>query len=385
MFKKLIIIIFALGLVLWVLSLFSQNSLKEVNIQRAPEDIKGLATTTKSINKVSGELNTNKSPSVIGRGDRSLGLGATFDSTNNYETSFNMSKDLGSQFEELPLPWDDIEKSPNKLDSDFVKIANIYYPKRNTKIALNISPIDTNNVRLPKDLKGKKFNDKEVVDRYKKAVDYVLGGLSDVSLLSFSVGNEVDNYLNNHNDEWPEYIDFYRQISSYIKSKNPNAVVGVKMTYDGLMKYDEADNLNKFTDAVFVTYYPLDSNAKVKDPSTVSSDFRKLVSKYNNKPIYILEAGYPSGSSNDSSEEMQSKFIENVFTSWDENISHIKAISFIALNDSSPKTASDFSKYYGISNRAFLSFLSSLGLRTYDGGNKSSYYTFKREASLRGW
>ena len=128
---------------------------------------------------------------VVNRGQRVLGIGINEGSI-GFDKAFPAAQRSGMQFVELPQQWDEIEPEPGKFRNQWLDIANAYYPQVGVKLAISLNPIDTNSLRLPGDLKGKPLDHPDVIARYKKAVDYVLGRLSNTTLVAFSIGNEID-------------------------------------------------------------------------------------------------------------------------------------------------------------------------------------------------
>lgn len=314
--------------------------------------------------------------------DRILMIDVNYASDNDYDAAIELALSCGMQATSLSLQWDQIEVSPYEYQDPYgyLEISNVYYPAFNISLALMIGPIDTVANRMPKDLQGKAFDDPEVVTRYQQMIDFVFSKIPDVHLVSFSIGNEVDVYLNSEN-KWDEYTEFFRQTKQHVNNLVPYVPVGVKATFGGHTQsaQSELENLNQYSDAVFVTYYPLKANFHVKDPSVIPSDFNQIVSLYPQKEIYLLEAGYPSGFEIiESSEEKQSEFITQVFESWDTYSSQIRLINFVWLHDISEETLEEYRQYYGSSNPGFLEYLATLGIRHYEGAAKSAYMTLKK-------
>lgn len=320
----------------------------------------------------------------VQKGDRLLGIAITEGST-DFEESFSMVKDVGTQFIELPLNWDDIEKSPHEYGNQFLSIANMYYPSTGTKVLLTINPVDTNVLHLPEDLVNKNFDDPEVIERYNQLMDYVFSQIPDLDLVAVSIGNEIDAYLGEDPEKWEQYQRFFKETSKYIKEKD--VTIGCKTTFDAATKRNETEikMLNQYSDVIMVNYYPLNADFSVKDPFVVHSDFDTLISLYPDKIIYITEAGYPSSSVLGSSESMQKEFIKEIFKAWDTHKSHIKLIDFVWLHDLSASQVDVFVEYYGVSAKNFREYLRTLGLRQYNGKEKEAFVTLKKEAKIRRW
>ena len=101
------------------------------------------------------------------RGERILSLDVNQAADGDFDRAFARAQEAGMEATTLSLHWDEIETAPGQYDPqpNWPAIANIYYPAFNTPISLALSPIDTNNERRPADLRGRPFDDPEVVHR----------------------------------------------------------------------------------------------------------------------------------------------------------------------------------------------------------------------------
>jgi hypothetical protein len=332
---------------------------------------------------------TRPAAAPIPKGDRILAIDVTEGKYGGYEAAFRLAQEAGAQTVSLSLGWDDLETAPQvyQPDPNFLAIANLYYPPQKMPVELMIGPVDTNNLRLPADLKDKPFDDPQVIARYEKLLDYVFSQIPDVELTLLSIGNEVDAYLGGDQAKWQQYQAFFKSTAEYARSLHPGLQVGVKGTFGGMMGAAQPyfRKLHEHSDLVLVTYYPLKADFSVQDPSVVGADFDRLAAAYPDKPIYILEAGYPSGPACNSSPELQAQFIRQVFAAWDRHAAQIKLVDFTWLTDVPSDSVEYFKQYYGVSDRRFVEFLATLGLRTHDGEDKPAFQALKEEASARGW
>ena len=323
------------------------------------------------------------------KGDRILAIDVTEPADGDYDAAISTAIDAGAEAVSLSLFWDDIEISPNEYNPNptFLEIANAYYPTRNIALDLVITPIDTNQNRVPADLKDLPIDAPEVITRFNKMLDYAFAKIPDLDLVSLSIGNEIDASLGTDAQKWAAFTTFYAETSAHARTLRPNLVVGTKGMFDGVTG-DSADyfqEINQYSDAVFVTYYPLNSVFTVRDPNTVHEDFEKLVNLYPEKEIYLLELGYPSSEVCDSTETKQAQFISETFQAWDTHAEQIKVINFAWLYEVSPDTVKGHEEYYGFENRGFAAYLGSIGFLNYDGSEKSAYGRLKAEADARGW
>jgi hypothetical protein len=226
-----------------------------------------------------------------------------------------------------------------------------------------------------------------VIERFNKLLDYIFTQIPDLDIVAFSIGNEIDGYLGTDAKKWAEYTDFYTATSAHARTLRPDLVLGTKgifdeVTGDAAIYFQE---INEYSDAIFVTYYPLNGDFTVREPSTVHDNFAKIVALYPDKEIYLLELGYPSSEICDSSEAKQAEFIAETFNAWDTYAEQIKAINFVWLNEIPSSSVRELESYYGFSNKGFAAYLGSLVFLNEDGSEKAAFGQLKAEAEARGW
>lgn len=336
--------------------------------------------------KVSPQHSNSEAIDVIPRGKRLLGFGVT-EGAVGYEVAFGHAKTAGIQFVELAQQWDEVEVSPGKFKSPFLKIANAFYPASDTSIVLSINPIDTSSLRIPQHLRDKSFDNEELIGSFNQFVDFVFDGLPDAKIIAVSIGNEVDGWLGDDARKWSQYARFVATVSEHIRTTHPGIPVGVKTTWSAIVdeRKSEIGAMNQLADAVMVTYYPLNNDFTVRSPNVVGNELDQLVQIAGDKPVHILEAGYPSGRDNKSSEQQQAEFIDAIFAAWDEHVDSIQMVNFVWLCDMSKAEVKAMTKYYSVKTPAFASFLATLGLLTYEGKDKQAFLRVKECAKLRGW
>ncbi len=320
------------------------------------------------------------------KGQRLIGHGIT-EGANEFGVAFSLARETGLEFIELPLAWDSVENAPGRYHSKILTIARAFFPARDVKIFLTVNPIDTNNLRMPADLKNKAFDDPEVIERFRRLLDYVFDHVGQLDLIGFGIGNEIDAYLANHISRWKQYQTFYEAGRRYVKEKRPDLKVGTKaMMYGHIFHHTaQLQEMNRNSDLIMVTYYPLKNGFKVHSPAVVHDHFKRLTGIYAGKTISMLEAGYPTSTYLDSSEDKQVEFIRELFTAWDHHRDQILHMNFMWLHDVSDAKLEEFERYYRISTRAFIQFLATLGLRTYDGKDKPAFDELKYQIQARNW
>ena len=328
---------------------------------------------------------------ALPRGERVLGIDVSEAEDGDYNRAFSLAREAGMQVTSLSLSWDDIEISPGvyEPDPDFLTIANLYYPQVDTALNLGVHPLDTAVDRRPADLQDKPFDDPEVIQRYKLLLDYVFSQIPDLELESLAIGNEIDGVLGGDPAAWQAYGRFFEVAAAHARSLRPEVDIGTKIMYAGLMSnaMPVIRPLHDSSDVVMATYYPLNPDFGVRPPEVVIEDLAALVAAYPEKPILLLEVGYPSSPLLESSEAKQAEFIRHLFEAWDNHPDAIRLISITWLTDTSEDSLAVYADYYGLADENFIAFLATLGLRNRDGAgsDKPAFQQLRLEAQARGW
>jgi hypothetical protein len=334
-------------------------------------------------------ITTSRGPAP--KGQRLLGVSITESETEGFASAIARAQAAGMQTTSLALAWDDLESAPGVFGSnpDWLAIADAYYPSIGVAISLEINPIDTVTWRVPAYLSGLPIDDPLVVSAYKNLLTWAFAQIPNLDVIDFVIGNEIDGVLGADPVQWARYTNFLAQVAPHARQQRQGLSVGSKVMFDGLLgpAAPLAASLNRYTDAVLTTYYPLWPDFTVKPPSTVQVDFAALVGAYPGRRIRFKELGYPSGALCLSSEALQAEFIRQTFAAWDIYRAEIEQIEFVWLTDISPEVLDQYRLYYGNNDPVFLEYLATLGLRTYPalGTDKQGYVTLAEQAHLRGW
>ncbi len=328
----------------------------------------------------------------VSKGDRLFAIDLNQSEKGGFEQSIGIGKRAGSEAVTMSLQWDELEPSPKRFkpNPNWLPLANSYYPQAGMQVALMINPIDTGKLRMPSDLIEKTFDNKEVISRFMRLLDWVFTQIPNVQLVTLAIGNEIDAYLKSDLKKWNSYAKFFEEVARYAHRKRSNLLVGTKIMSYGFMD-DRIKpfviRLGRASDVYMVTYYPLNSNFTVRNPKDVNSDLGNILMRFPKKPFYLMEIGYPSSPFCNSSDEKQAEFVRQVFQVWDRYGDRIPFVSFTWLSDLSESSVHKYSDYYGSQDIKFKEFLRTLGLRTYPGRgqDKIALRVLRQEANRRGW
>ncbi|MBI5352981.1 MAG: hypothetical protein HZB50_10115 [Chloroflexi bacterium] len=332
-------------------------------------------------------LTTLTTAPPVPKGNRILSIDVNPAKDGDYESAFQVAQLTGMEQTGIFLVWTVLETAPGVYDSSLLDISSAYYPAKGVKLDITLAVVNTTRREFPADLADKTFDDPLVIERFKKLIDFVFSKTEAIELGSLNIGSEYDILFGTDKEQWRQFQVFYKEIAAYVKEKRPDLKLAVEGTFNGLTgsAKSQMQILNQSSDIIGVSYYPLEANGNVKDPSTVRADFDLIASLYPDQPIYFFQFGYPSSEYIKSSEERQSQFIREAFQAWDAHADHILMLDFTWLHDKSPEEVREFEKYYGFSNRPFAEFLGTLGLRTYGGKDKPAFQILIEEAKARGW
>lgn len=322
-------------------------------------------------------------------GDRLFGIAPT-ESEQGFAASYEEVQKAGIQVVEVNLRWEDIETSQGVYQDPYgILEAITFYGYENIQVLLTISVINTVKSTLPEYLQGYQFSSPDVVGAFNTMADWVFQQLDpSVTIAGFSIGNEIDIYLQG-TGAWNDYTQFFQQTSAHSRTQRPNIPVGVKCTVtDGVLggELSQIQQINTHSDVVMINYYPNGPQFAVLDPDVVHTHFDIVTEGFPGGEIWFTELGYQSGSAYcGSSETKQAQFYHEMFTAWDTHRDQIGMILVDWLHDVTPEQVAEWTEYYGLSEPAFIEFLSTLGLRNHDHTDKYAWLQVQAEAQARGW
>jgi hypothetical protein len=294
--------------------------------------------------------------------------------------AFDLTIEAGCSVVHGSWSWSQIEPAPGVYDLTDMTNMFAYLRARGLRATINIQVLNTNVKETPRDLAGLSFQDPQMQARFRALFDQVAPHLGP-EIVSIAVGNEVNAFLDATPWEWGPYMQFYADAVAYIHNAAPGIPVGVSVIYESArMAPANVTALNRPSDAWIFTYYPLNSDFTVREPSTVFSDFQTMLDLAGDKPVILQEVGYPSSRRLNSSQRRQAEFVGNVFTAWEAAGDRIPVLCYFGLHDLSRELVNDLTGYYGFATPNFKAYLGTLGLRNEWGVPKRSWRAFNEGA-----
>jgi hypothetical protein len=295
------------------------------------------------------------------------------------QARFRQAREAGVNLIYISPKWNEIETSREKY-----KFSDIDYQigqavHDNLPAILHIRVIDTNQRAMPSDLTGKHFDDEETGKRLDKLLDAVIGRLEG-RVHHFLLGNEIEGYFKQHPGEVQAYAKLVARGAARIKSRVADAQISVSTTVAGIENTGTLRPILDQTTFFALTYYPLSPDFIVRDPSTVDSDFPRILAAAGAKQIFLQEVGCPTSATNGGSEEKQAEFFSRVLDRVSANANRFIGVNFTFMSDFSDSLVKTFSSYYKMPGAdRFASFLKSLGMFDDKGRPKKSWPMFERK------
>ena len=302
--------------------------------------------------------------------DPILSIDITTLPTEDYAAAVDLVRKAGAGATSLSIMWDEAETEPGVYAPafDWPAIANAYYPSVDMALSLTLSLIDTVADRRPDDLKGTGWDDPVLATRFADYAARVLGPMPRVDLTAISVGNEVDVFLQRRSDI-AAFAGFLAQAGDHLHLLRSGVPVGAKLTFAGLTADPGRwQPLLDASDALMVTYYPLMADFAVRPVADVARDLDAMLALAGDKPIYILEAGYPSAGCG-AEPGGQAAFVAALMQGVRAR-PQIKLVSLTFLTDLGADEVARYVDYYGVKAECFARYLGSLGLRNSKGQAK---------------
>lgn len=301
-----------------------------------------------------------------------LSIDITHLPSETYGEAVEIIVEAGATATSLSLFWDDLEPEAGlyQPEFDWPTIANAYYPGANLDLTLTFSVIDTVTDRRPSALQHLDWDDPALIAAFTRHLDQVMSRMPDVTILSVSIGNEVDGILRTE-DEIKHFSHFLAASRRVIERWRPGVPVSTKLTYSGLTSNPNAwKPVLRESTGLHVTYYPIGHDFAVRGDLDVSVDLATLQGIAGTLPIFILEAGFPSSGCG-AGDGGQLLFVQDLFDAGARHDS-LRLISLTWLTDIPEAQVDAYTGYYGVRDACFRSFLDSLGLRDRSGNAKSS-------------
>ena len=314
-------------------------------------------------------------------------LGVTVTTYANEEESpanlmkrFDQSTRAGITYISGAGKWAELEPSKGRYKLDSIDFQAHLAQSNGAKMSFTLRVIDTIHKAVPPDLQDKGWMDPQMQSRVLALIDAIAPVLNG-RVQWFAFGNEIDGYFDKHPNEIGDYVRLYALVADHIHRAAPGVKVAASLQFAGLGRLSGAlRDLDGRLECLIVTYYPLNGDFTVQDPSAPLRDLPRMRAAAGARQVVLQEIGYPTGAENRSGEQQQAQFLQNVFAAMRQSPDVFVAGNIFMLADLRERHARDLAHYYGIDGYApFKTFLQTLGLFDGNGRPKQAWLVFQTE------
>jgi hypothetical protein len=291
----------------------------------------------------------------------------------------------GMSVSRLQIDWPDLEPSPNQYNKSVLEEDLIDMKNQGLQTFLLISAYDSEGPVVPSDLDGIDFDDEELINRYKKLMDWVIPMLVEHNGYLISITNEADNSFEENPNLHSQIKTFATEVRTHIHGINENVAVTITFAAGNMDAYEnEITKILEVCDVACWNFYGSKPNvsspySSVLTETEIIEKMQKIVKASGDKNIVFQELGLHSGDTYlDSSEEKQRKFFE-VFFSQMKTESQIKAAYIWQMVDWDAELAQAYSQPLideGIDPdfvNEFMETLSTIGLVKHTDGTEKKH------------
>lgn len=310
----------------------------------------------------------------------------------DWQDSWTLAKSAGITIAHILIPWNQLEG--DNMQYNFQQLTDFLAWTSPLPVSLNISVVDNPlGVRIPSAYNKLLRNSGStslwtnlvVIQRFQALLRNLLP-LMGSRLFILSIGNEIDSYFDVYQNEITGFASFFGHAYESVKAYNKD--INVTSTFTSGAYANVGTRylpINKISDVIQYTYYPVSSDFIVKDPALIPADITNLAisTVLLGKKIAFQEMGCPSGSTYISSSET---IQDNCYSQMCGMIAAIKntyciSTNFTFFNDFPSAAVNIYvpgviAANSGFPFYKFQEFFKSLGMKRETGVTKPAYTTW---------
>jgi hypothetical protein len=300
-------------------------------------------------------------------------------SQNGHEARLKQAISAGSRLLQINASWAELETAPKTYSFDRLKIYLAWAEKYNLDAVLTIKTVNSFELSVPSDLRGKPLDDATVKARFGALLTAIAPFLG-TRVKWVNLANEVDIYYGNRQSEIPIFKSFFQSAATKLESLKPKVFVGLVFSYDSFRRYNATfQALEPLCKEVSFTYYALNEGFISRGSDAPANDLPVMVAAAKGRPLILTEVGSASAGSKTTA-ATQRDFLANVFQTLSTLGSKVTAASFYQMSDLPPAQLAAYANSYG-SSSAFAQYAGSLGLHDTAGSAKLAWGEFQLNAA----
>jgi hypothetical protein len=293
----------------------------------------------------------------------------------------------------LYLTWGDVEQEAGSYQWEWFDHLMGLNSGEGFEVSLVINVIHTT-VRspVPPDLADVPFDDPAFVRRFTAFVLTLLDRYPG-QIAYLSIGNEVNDYFVEHQDEVESYRAFFLAMKKAIGARHPGVKVGMTFAYHDAERQGALDIVRRLNVGDFTPYtlYIYSEGFRFdREPGELEDYLERMLALAGDKPVAIVELGWNTAPSLGGSEDDQVAFVREAFRLLARHRGRIEYLTWFTLHDGRPENCRQAALSFIphrpdlAENEAFMrpftDFICYLGLRRGDGTPKLGWQVWQEEA-----
>jgi|TARA_B110000438_G_scaffold144561_1_gene139237 hypothetical protein len=239
----------------------------------------------------------------------------------------------------LYVHWDKLEPEKSNFDWRVTDIMIKLNEKYNLKSTLYFSVINADRLGPFPQWMGNQNIGKSLEDDTIRVLDAILSRYENIDYVIF--GADIDYHFQRAPGAIPDYLEFFNNISSEIKTNHPNVKIGNSMSLENIINKELFPNgVRELTpelemgDFIALSYKPVDVVGDiVKTPQEAISDFERTLEMFPSQKLAFFEVSWSTSEFVNGNKVDQEQFIKSSLNFFEENESQIEFFTISRLFD----------------------------------------------------
>ena len=239
----------------------------------------------------------------------------------------------------LYVHWDKLEPEKGNFDWRVTDIMMKLNEKYNLKSTLYFSVINADRLGPFPQWMGNQNIGKSLEDDTIRVLDAILSRYENIDYVIFAA--DIDYHFQRAPGAIPDYLEFFNNISSEIKTNHPNVKIGNSMSLENIINKELFPNgVRELTpelemgDFIALSYKPVDVVGDiVKTPQEAISDFERTLEMFPSQKLAFFEISWSTSEFVNGNKIDQEQFIKSSLNFFEENESQIEFFTISRLFD----------------------------------------------------
>ena len=260
-------------------------------------------------------------------------------SIDDFDNAYKIASTSGVGRTNLYLHWNYLEPEEGTFDWRVPDIMMKMNEKYNLKTTLFFSVINADRLGPFPSWMGNQVLGESLNSETIRVLDAILSRYENIDYVIFA--GDIDYHFQRATGSIPNYTEFFKDVSSQIKSKHPNVKIGNSMSLENILnKGMEPGGTFELTpqlemgDFIGLSYKPTTVVGDIdRTPKEAIAELEKSLEIFSSHKLGFFEISWSSSDFVDGNEKDQAEFIKSSLNFFDENESQIEFFTLSRLFD----------------------------------------------------